>query len=413
MRQIKPMTTHKEHSRTVAIIGAGASGLMAAEVLSAQGVQVSVFEQMPTAGRKILMAGKTGLNISHSEPLEVFLTRYHSAQVHDFVRYFHADDIRAWMSGLGIDSYIGSSGRIFPTQMKASTLLRAWLKRLEEQGVKFYYRHRCVNIANNQATFIRQDKQHQQEPFCQSFDAIIAACGGGSYARLGSDGAWQAWFETKELTPLYASNVGMVRRWSPFMQDYFGQALKRINISIDGECAHGDAIISHYGMESGLIYKLNHLARRQLESQGKICLTIDLLPSKSADDIHQILTKNKKQSLNNALRKAGLDPIKIALLRECTQKTDWSDLNKMSHFIKVLPVEFSGFRPMDEAISTGGGVRFDALHDSLQSKNNPYLFVAGEMLDWDAPTGGYLLTACLAMGRKVGQNVADFLQNNR
>lgn len=408
------MTQKNNSVPTVAIIGAGASGLMAAEVLSARSVEVHVFEQMPTAGRKILMAGKTGLNISHNEPLDDFVTRYTPSDVMaKFVREFHAEDIRAWMNGLGIDSYVGSSGRIFPVQMKASDLLRAWLSRLSEQGVQFHYRHACVGVQDNLVAFIKKDKHGDElERFERTFDSIVLACGGGSYARLGSDGAWQAWFGDDELTPLYASNVGVVRSWSPFMNDVFGQALKRITITVGDESAHGDVVISHYGMESGLIYKLNRAMRAMLNESGRIRLQIDLMPDKSIDDITKTLNKSKKQSLNNILRKVGLDATKIALLRECTNKTDWSDLSKMAAFAKNLPVDFDGFRPMDEAISTGGGVRLSAVNDQLQSRRNPHLFIAGEMLDWDAPTGGYLLTACLAMGRAVGQNVANFIQSS-
>lgn len=407
------MTQKNNSAPAVAIIGAGASGLMAAEVLSARGIEVHVFEQMPTAGRKILMAGKTGLNISHSEPLDDFVIRYTPGDVMaKFVRDFHAEDIRTWMNGLGIDSYVGSSGRIFPVQMKASDLLRAWLSRLSEQGVQFHYRHACMGVQDNLVTFIKKDKRGDElDRFERRFDAIVLACGGGSYARLGSDSAWQAWFVDDELTPLYASNAGVVRSWSPFMNDVFGQALKRITITTGDESAHGDVVISHYGMESGLIYKLNRAMRTMLNESGRIRLQIDLMPDKSIDDIAKALNKSKKQSLNNSLRKAGLDATKIALLRECTHKTDWSDLSKMAAFVKNLPVDFDGFRPMDEAISTGGGVRLSVVDDQLQSRRNPYLFIAGEMLDWDAPTGGYLLTACLAMGRMVGQSVADFIQN--
>lgn len=398
---------------TVAIIGAGAAGLMAAEVLSAHGVSVQVFEQMPTAGRKILMAGKTGLNISHDEPLADFITRYTPSQViANFVRDFCADDIRAWMTGLGVDSFVGSSGRIFPKQMKASGLLRAWLDRLKNQGVAFFYRHCCVGVAGNQATFIKKDKNGNQiGRFSQEFSAIILACGGGSYARLGSDGAWQAWFGNDELTPLYASNVGVVRLWSPFMYEVFGQVLKRVSVRVGVDTAYGDVVISHYGMESGVIYKLNRAMRQMLDEQGVIGVVMDLLPDKSHDEIDKILTKSKKQSLNNSLRKAGLDNVKISLLRECTNKTDWSDLSKMTKLIKALSIQCQGFRPIDEAISTGGGVRLSTVNHQLQSLKNPYLFIAGEMLDWDAPTGGYLLTACLAMGRVVANNVANFIDN--
>ncbi|MFL1731656.1 TIGR03862 family flavoprotein [Moraxella oculi] len=400
-----------DQSQSIAIIGAGAAGLMAAEVLSDRGLRVHVYEQMPTAGRKILMAGKTGLNISHDEPLPTFMSRYMPKKRLAYcVEQFSANDIREWMQGLGIDSYVGSSGRIFPVQMKASGLLRAWLERLQKQGVSFHYRHRCMNVVGNEIELVELDKQGNciRRFFCK-FDAIILACGGGSYARLGSDGAWQNWFDDDELAPLYASNVGIVRSWSPFMQGVLGQPLKRVTAKVGDVHAHGDIIISHYGMESGLIYKLNHVMRKQIIHHGKACLWLDLLPAKPLDELTKSIRHAKKSSLNNALRKIGLDAVKIALLRECTDKTDWSDFYKMASFVKNLPVAFDGFRPIDEAISTGGGVKFSAVSQQLQSKSNQHVFIAGEMLDWDAPTGGYLLTACLAMGRVVADGVLTFL----
>ena len=402
----------------IAIIGAGAAGLAAAEVLSRYSVSVSVYEQMPTAARKILMAGKTGLNISHSEPLPDFISRYTpSARIAPFITDFSAKDIQAWMAGLGIESFIGSTGRIFPKQMKASGLVRAWLRRLSEHGVTLHYRHRLVGFERNggglQLNLIKKDADgNTLSEFSQHCDALILACGGGSYARLGSDGAWQAWFSADKLTPLYASNVGVVRAWSSYAGSHFGQAIKGVRAWVDDERAHshtGDIIMSHYGLESGLIYKLNREMRRHADADGAFTLYLDLLPAKNSDEIQSIFNKNAKKSLNTILKKLGLDNTKITLLRECTLKTDWSDANKMSAHIKALAVRCSGFRAIDEAISTGGGVRMDAIDACLALKDNPGVFIAGEMLDWDAPTGGYLLTACLAMGRAAGASAAAFV----
>ena len=392
--------------KSVAIVGAGAAGLMAAEVLSDKGVKVSVFEQMPTAARKILWAGKTGLNVSHSEPMSDFITRYTPAGWLDgYLSDFNNDDVRAWLDELGVATYVGSSGRIFPVAMKASGLVRAWLHRLSSRGVAFYYRHECTQLYQNTLTIT--DKSTNTS-FTQSFDAIIIACGGGSYVRLGSTGAWQAWFGDDELCPLYASNVGVVRTWSPYMTEFFGRALKRVNLMMDNQCSQGDIIISHYGFESGLIYKYNRQMREDLLKNGHIRIMLDLLPDKHKDDIKQILA-TKKKSLNTLLKKAGLDTIKIALLRECTDKSNWTNPDSMAEYIKCLPIVFDGFRPIDEAISTGGGVKRSALTEGLQLKSNPYVFCCGEMLDFDAPTGGYLLTACFATGRAVGRSVARFL----
>lgn len=400
--------------KQVAIIGAGAAGLMAAEVLSGYDVDVSVYDQKPTAARKILMAGKTGLNISHNEPIEQFIMRYTPSEwIAPFVRSFGADDIRAWMVSLGIESYVGSTGRIFPVEMKASKLVRAWLNRLNDYQVKFHYRYRATLLHDRHIAFeVMDNKGVVLEQFTKQFDAVIVACGGGSYAALGSDSAWQAWFDPSELSSLYASNVGVLRDWSAFMADHFGQPLKRVTAWVNTDHRHqGDIIISHYGLESELIYRLNSDMRAAQLADGFI-LFLDLLPDKSSDDILKIFHKNKKQSLNTLLKKCGLDAVKIALLRECTNKTDWSDLNKMANYIKQLAIHCTGFRPMDEAISTGGGIKRTAVGDDLQLKSCAGVFCCGEMLDWDAPTGGYLLTACFATGRAAGQGVVDFLGLN-
>ncbi|WP_114799950.1 TIGR03862 family flavoprotein [Moraxella canis] len=394
----------------IAVIGAGAAGLMAAEVLSSYPVSVHVYDHKPTAARKILMAGKTGLNISHSEPFGTFVNRYTPNDwLTGYLESFHADQIVAWMNSLGIKSYIGSSGRIFPVEMKASKLIRAWLSRLDGQGVQFYYRHRCTQISGRVLSFDKLDaKAEVIDSFYADYDAVILACGGGSYRALGSDGAWQQWFDKDCLTPLYASNVGVLVEWSSFMAPLFGQPLKRVRISVGGESHQGDVIISHYGLESGLIYRLNQ-AMRQSQHENGFGLSVDLMPDKSVDAIYQTLSQAKRKSLNTLLKKAGLDAVKIAVLRECTPKSDWSDAVKMAKHIKNLTIQATGFRPMDEAISTGGGIKRMALDDDLQLICEPGVFCAGEMLDWDAPTGGYLLTACLATGRAAAYGVLRFL----
>ena len=398
---------------TIAIIGAGAGGLMAADYLADCGVSVEVYEQMPSAGRKMLWAGKTGLNITHSEPMTDFVSRYLPNGWLD--KYLYQYDNRwltTWFDELGIKTYVGSSGRVFPVAMKGSPFLRAWLKRLQDKGVKFFYRHQCVKVESCHLEFcVGHKSDTTPNTIGRTFDAIILACGGGSYQRLGSDGRWQSWFGHDELTPLYASNVGIVRTWSPYMKDCFGQALKRVGIYQNHQHHQGDIIISHYGMESSLIYRCNALMRSELAKFGKITLILDLLPDKTKECIVEQLTKNPKQSLNNRLRKAGLDAVKIALLRECTNPQDWKSPTKMAEHIKTLAIDFTGFRPLDEAISTGGGIRQDALTDGLQLKSNPSVFCCGEMLDFDAPTGGYLLTACFATGRVAAANALAYLQN--
>lgn len=405
------MTKNASQSSTkpsIAIIGAGAAGLAAADFLCQFEVDIHIFEQMPSAGRKILMAGKTGLNLSNNKPMEQFIAQYRPSDwLAPYIKKFSPKDLLAWLDELGVATFVGSSGRIFPTSMKAAPFLRLWLGRLKNQGVHFYYRHRCVAIDGKCLTLIHQDSP----PMYRQFDAIILACGGGSYARLGADGAWQAWFDEHELSPLYASNVGVVRTWSPFMQATFGQPLKRVQAWVGDRCVMGDIVITHYGMESGVIYQLNETLRQSLITDNQSAVIyLDLLPDVSPDKLTKALqSANKKHTLTNIWRKAGLDNVKIALVRECVHKSDWHDVNKMVSNIKQLAVAIEGFRPIDEAISTGGGVKRTAVDEHLQLKSNPNVFVCGEMLAWDAPTGGYLLTACFATGRAVGMALAKRL----
>ena len=390
--------------KRIAIIGAGPAGLMAAEVLSQWDYDVHVYEQKPSAARKFLMAGKTGLNISHAEPFEQFIQRYDRADwLSDWIRRWDATWIQNWMRGLGIESYVGSSGRIFPVEMKAAPLLRAWLKRLTEQGIQFHYRHACLGIQSN--TVKIQDLVQQRE-FSEDFDAIVLACGAVSWPQLGSDGQWQQWLAADLLNPFQASNAGVEREWSTFMQAVFGQPLKRVVAWVDvKEKSQGDIVITHYGLESGLIYKLGRALRQQSEMQ----LMLDLLPELSHAQLVQKLQPSKKQSLSNLWRKAGLDAAKASLVRELIPKADWHDPEKLAQQIKQLRIELKGFRPIEEAISCAGGVKREVLTAHLQLQQQPQIFCCGEMLDWDAPTGGYLLTACFATGRAAGEGVHEYL----
>ncbi len=394
-------------SKRIAIIGAGPAGLMAAEVLSQYGYEVDVFEQKPSAARKFLMAGKTGLNISHAEPIQAFIQRYDRAEwLSPWITQWDAKWIQDWMKGLGIESYIGSSGRVFPIEMKAAPLLRAWLKRLAVDGVKFYYRHRCVGLSQNQLTI-----ENQSQRFTATYDAIVLACGAVSWTQLGSDGAWQQWLSKDEITPFQASNVGVLKTWSPFMQDCLGQALKRVDAWVIPERkTHGDIVITHYGFESGVIYKLGRDLRSQLAQDQNLQLHLDLLPDISLDQLTKKLQGSKKQSLTNLWRKAGLDHVKINLIREVVEKKLWSDAHQMAEHIKGLIIPLSGFRPIEEAISCAGGIQQAALSPRLQLQSNPYVFCCGEMLDWDAPTGGYLLTACFATGRAAGEGIHHLIK---
>lgn len=393
--------------KRVAIIGAGPAGLMAAEVLSQYDYEIEVFEQKPSAARKFLMAGKTGLNISHAEPVEAFIQRYDQAEwLAPWVKQWDAQWIQDWMQGLGIESYVGSSGRVFPVEMKAAPLLRAWLKRLMNDGVKFHYRHRCVDLSNNQLII-----ENQTQQFSATYDAIVLACGAVSWSQLGSDGAWQQWLPKHEIEPFQASNAGVLKTWSPFMQECFGQPLKRVNAWVWPEQqTHGDIIITHYGFESGVIYKLGRDLRTQLAQQQPLQLHLDLLPDISVEQLENKLRGNKKQSLTNLWRKAGLDQVKINLLREIVDKSLWSDAKQIALQIKHLSISLDGFRPIEEAISCAGGVKQEVLSPQLQLQSHPYVFCCGEMLDWDAPTGGYLLTACFATGRAAAEGVNAFIK---
>ncbi|MGR0305564.1 TIGR03862 family flavoprotein [Acinetobacter beijerinckii] len=393
-------------SKRVAIIGAGPAGLMAAEVLSQYDYQIEIFEQKPSAARKFLMAGKTGLNISHAEPIDTFIQRYdHAVWLNPWVRQWDAQWIQSWMQGLGIESYVGSSGRVFPIEMKAAPLLRAWLKRLADDGVKFHYRHRCIDLSNNQLTI-----QNQNQQFNATYDAIILACGAVSWSQLGSDGTWQQWLSEHQIEPFQASNAGVLKAWSPFMQDCFGQPLKRVDAWVNAENkTHGDIVITHYGFESGVIYKLGRDLRDLNSQKQALNIHLDLLPDMSIEQLEKKLQANKKQSLTNVWRKAGLDSVKINLLREITDKNIWSDAKQMAQQIKQLNVSLDGFRPIEEAISCAGGVKQIALSPQLQLRSNSNVFCCGEMLDWDAPTGGYLLTACFATGRAAGAGVHQYL----
>ncbi|MBK0062768.1 MULTISPECIES: TIGR03862 family flavoprotein [unclassified Acinetobacter] len=392
-------------NKQIVIVGAGPAGLACAEILSELGdYHITVYEQKPSAARKFLMAGKTGLNISHVEDLDIFISRYdHAEWLRPMIKLCNAETIQAWMKGLGIESYIGSSGRIFPNEMKAAPLLRAWLKRLQERGVKFFYRHQVMTMNSLELTVL--DLSHQQQHTLKA-DAIILACGAVSWPQLGSDGQWQHWLDPCVIQPFSASNVGVLVKWSRYLQPIFGQPLKRIKAWAEGRTPQfGEMVISHYGLEGGLVYRCNRDLRETMKIQNSTILYLDLLPDWDQTQILHKLQQGKKQSLNTLWQKIGLDKTKIALIRDVVSKADWNDALKMAQHIKQLVIQIHGLRPVEEAISCAGGVRLEALDKDLMLKNSPHIFACGEMLDWDAPTGGYLLTACLATGRWAGAGV--------
>lgn len=397
----------------VAVIGAGAAGLMAAEVLSQAGVAVDVYEHKPSAARKILMAGKGGLNITHSEALADFMQRYDTPDwLQPMIERFPPHAITDWMQGLGIDSYVGTSGRVFPAEMKAAPLVRAWLARLKQDGVQFFYRHRWLGWdEQGQQVFARVDGSQ----FSQQYAATILAVGGGSWARLGSDGQALTWLaqQSVSMQPLQAANCGVQVTWSPFVQALAGQPLKRVRAWLAAiEPVLSDAMLTEYGLEGGLLYALSRPIRQQLNAHGQAQIFLDLLPNISQSELQDRLQPKAKQSQTNLWRKAGLDVVKSALIREILPKSAWADPVQVAALAKRLPITIHALQPMDEAISTAGGVRQSALDAQLMLKQQAGVFCCGEMLDWDAPTGGYLLTACFASGRWAGYGVLGWLQQD-
>lgn len=395
----------------IVIIGAGPAGLMAADVLSASGMNVDIFEAKPSVGRKFLMAGKGGLNITHSEPISDFICRYDQSDwLAPMVNEFDAQRIVAWMESLGVASFIGTSGRIFPTEMKAAPLLRRWISSLKKRGVRVHCRHYwqgftdngalCFSTLNGEKTVVS--------------DATILALGGGSWPSLGSDGKWTSILEAKGviIRPLLPSNCGFKVIWSPYMQAYLGKPLKNILGWVgNGEksVSSSEAVLTTYGIEGGLVYALSRPLREEVMAHGFATLYLDLLPHVSQDQLASRLTPSGKQSADNTWRKAGLEGVKAALIREGLPKNKWNDAPSVAACAKKYPIKLTGMQPMEEAISTAGGVMREAFDEHLMLHALPNVFCAGEMLDWDAPTGGYLLTGCFASGVYAANGVLKYL----
>ncbi|HIG21442.1 MAG TPA: TIGR03862 family flavoprotein [Henriciella marina] len=383
---------------------------MAAEAALKEGAQVSIYDAMPSVARKFLMAGKSGLNISHSEEEKLFRSRYRApdARLDGLIAAFGPGDVERWMNGLGIESFRGSSGRVFPVMMKASPLLRAWLARLRTSGARLHVRHRWQGWDEAGAlVFATPEGEVRLEA-----DSVILALGGASWSRLGSDGAWAQLLAAMgvELAPFQPSNCGFEVAWSKRLLDGFeGAPLKGVKLSAGRQSAQGDVVITKRGVESGALYPLSADLLRQIEDTGSASLEIDLLPDVDMGTLRRRLAAaNPKESSSNRLRKAArLDRTKIALVNEISRGAPPAEAGDLAAFLKALPVRIDAPVPMDEAISTSGGVSWDALDDRLMLKALPGVYCAGEMIDWDAPTGGYLLTACLAMGRASGKAAAN------
>ncbi|WP_323744609.1 TIGR03862 family flavoprotein [Pseudomonas sp. UFMG81] len=395
-------------------MGGGPAGLMAAEALARRGVAVEVFDAMPSVGRKFLLAGVGGMNITHSEPYPAFVGRYAERQgeIDGLLRGFDADALRQWIHGLGIETFVGTSGRVFPRDMKAAPLLRAWLKRLREAGVVIHTRHRWLGWNADGALRIAYPQGELQV----QADAVVLALGGGSWARLGSDGAWMPLLGEQgvDISPLRASNCGFeVAGWSALLVDKFaGAPLKNIALNVPGAAPRkGEFILTAQGVEGSLVYAWSAQVREAIERDGHGTLLLDLLPDRPVDKIAQALAKPRgSRSMAKHLHgQLGIDGVKAALLRELTDQATFADPARLAAAIKALPITLVRARPLDEAISSAGGVRFEALDESLMLQAMPGVFCAGEMLDWEAPTGGYLLTACFASGLRAGDAAADWL----
>ena len=416
---------------TVAVIGAGPAGLMAAEVLSLAGVAVQVYDAMPSVGRKFLLAGKGGLNITHAEPLTLFTGRYgaRANTISPWLNHFGPAELRQWVHGLGIDTFVGSTQRVFPADMKAAPLLRAWLHRLRHptQGtpVGFHMRHRWLGDLNpNDAGWQMRFATPQGEQVVQA-QAVVLALGGGSWPRLGSDGAWVPWLTQQGVgvIPLEPSNCGFDVRlgerlgWSPHLRQHFaGQVLKNVGLSfeVDGTVVFdrvGEMVITETGLEGSLVYAASSHLRAAIARQGSATLHLNLRPDFTTERMRQEVTHPRgSRSLSSHLHsRVGLTKLHTALLHEVLTKETLNNPALLAQAIGHLPITLHAPRPIGEAISSAGGVGFASLTDALMLRELPGVFCAGEMLDWEAPTGGYLLTACWASGHVAGQGVLGVL----
>ncbi|TDQ80905.1 hypothetical protein A8950_2774 [Dongia mobilis] len=388
------------------VIGGGPAGLMAAEQLLAAGITVDLFEAMPSLGRKFLMAGKGGLNITHAEPMDGFIARYGDAapRIACWLDAFGPIALRDWIRGLGIETFVGSSGRVFPAEMKAAPLLRAWLHRLRGQGLRIHVRHRWLGW--NSAGSLEFAKPGGKTT--SAARVVVLALGGGSWPQLGSDGSWVSLLTARgvPVSPLQPANCGFEIAWSEaFRTKYAGAPLKNIAIDVSGLRRRGEAVIAEYGIEGGAVYAVSAPLRERLTKDGTAILSLDLLPNHSLEQVSGALAAPRgSRSLSSHLKsRLRLDSVKVALIRELLGPDLPSDLAPL---LKALPLRVRAPRPLAEAISTAGGIAFTALDDHLMLKSLPGVFCAGEMLDWEAPTGGYLLTACFASGLVAGRSAA-------
>ncbi len=387
-------------TKSVVIVGAGPAGLFAAERLAGAGVAVTVHDRMPSVARKFLMAGRGGLNLTHSEDFRAFVARYGGAagRLQPYLERFPPSALVAWAEGLGQPTFVGSSGRVFPKALKASPLLRAWLGRLADLGVGVRTRSEWRGWTEDGALRLAEAEMRP--------DATILALGGASWPKLGTDGGW-AQFLPGVAAPFRPANMGVDVAWSPVMQGFAGQPLKGIALTHNGRTVRGEAVVSRYGLEGGAVYAISAALRAAVAAGGSTVLEVDLRPDMSVGALTARLAKARGgQSLSNHLRKAlKLSPVETNLLREAHGKDLPSEPGALARAIKTAPLTLTGVQGLDRAISSAGGVRLDAVDEHLMLKERPGVFVAGEMLDWEAPTGGYLLQASFATGLAAAEGV--------
>lgn len=405
-------------SKSAVVIGGGPAGLMAAEVLANAGIAVDVYDAMPSPGRKFLLAGIGGMNITHSEPFDAFLARYREreAQLRPLLEAFSPDDLCGWIHGLGIETFVGSSGRVFPREMKAAPLLRAWLHRLREGGVKIHTRHRWTGWSATGA-LVFETREGERTV---NAGTVVLALGGGSWPRLGSDGAWLPWLREKgvNVKPLQPANCGFETAWSEhFRSRHAGAPVKPVAVSFTASTGErierrGEFIVTAGGIEGSLVYALSAPLRDEIRDRGFARIHLDLAPDRSEAQLLESLGKPRgRKSLSEHLRRhAGVQGVKAGLLREGANAENLDNVQRLVACIKALPLVLEKPRPLGEAISSAGGVEFEALDEQLMLRRLPGVFCAGEMLDWEAPTGGYLLTACLASGRQAGEGALRWMR---
>jgi uncharacterized flavoprotein (TIGR03862 family) len=414
------MVTKSFQDSEIAVIGGGPAGLMAAEVISTAGIKVDLFDSMPSMGRKFLVAGKGGLNLTHSEPAEIFLSNYgiRRNKLEPILEQFGPQEVRKWAQDKGIETFVGSSNRVFPKNMKTGPLLRSWLEQLKSNGVNFIVNHEWTGW-NTEGSLRFKTAEGER---CIQAKATVLALGGGSYKHLGSTGKWVQILRNSgvSVSKLMPANCGFNVAWSNiFRTRYEGQPVKSVLITFtDSRGKHstkkGEFIITEYGVEGSLIYAFSSSLRDELEMTGKAALKLDLAPDWSRESILERLSLPRgSQSIANHLRKkVKIHGVKAGLLWEFVPKGKYTDVEYLSRMIKELPLPLISPRPLDEAISSAGGVVFNELDESLMLKSLPGVFCAGEMLDWEAPTGGYLITACLATGQTAGFGALSWLESH-